>query len=168
MGSTYDEALQNQQVEQPVETTIEEQSVDEPLTYDNRVDSYSHQLGYWMTRTVKDSNDNFVRVSRKYDGAEDLANNEELADITGKADFYEQMSKTASFEKRKFFSTRTGKNEDAIYMIFEYNGKKYGAYVSTEYGLKNNREFARLPFEQQQKILSNLRSFRNKILSLLY
>lgn len=167
LGSTYDEALQNQQAEQPVETPIEKQSVDEPLTYDNRVDSYSHQLGYWMTRIEKDSNGNFIRISRKYDGAEDLANNEELAEITGKSDFYEQMSKTASFEKRKFFSTRTGKNEDTIYMTFEHNGKKYGTYVSTEHGLRNNREFARLPFSQQEKISKNLRSFRNKILSLL-
>lgn len=171
LGSTYDEALQNQQAEQPIQAPAEEQEqpADEtPLTYDKNIDSYSHQMGYWMTRTEKDENDNFVRVSRKYDGAEDLANNEELSEITGKSDFYEQMTKTAYFEKRKFFSIRTGKNEDAIYMTFKYNGKKYGTYVSTEYGLRNNREFARLPFEQQQKILLNLRQFRNKILSLLY
>ena len=169
LGPTYDEALQNQQAEQPIQTPTEEQEqpVDEtPLTYDKNVDSYSHLMGYWMTQTERDSNGNFIKVSRKYSNALELSNNEELGEITGKSDFYEQMQNTATFEVRDYVDPTTGLTEDSIYMVFTYNGKKYGTYVSTERGLKNNRQFARLSQEQQQTILQNLRNLRNKIINL--
>ena len=162
LGDTYTQALeeqkQQQQQAQEVEVT--------PLNYDRNTDPYSHQLGYHLTEAKQDKDGKWHRVSIPYTDAKDLTNNEEFAKITGQPDFYQEVIKNGVEIKvyPNFKHPKSGKVVDNIYFIFNYKGKKYGAYLYTLEGMQSSTN--RLPYQQKEVVLNNLKALREKILKL--
>ena len=140
----------------------------EPLTYDQTLDPYSHELNYRLSNTTKDANGNYTIITyKKFQGMEDYLNNEEFSLVSAKDDFISEVTKNGvHFEVKPY--TRDGVTEDAIYAIFNYKGKKYVAAVRTARGLTASRSnrFNSMAFAQQEQIRKNLSDLRNKIVEL--
>ena len=166
LGESYTQALQQQQEQ---EQQSQAQDTNKPLVYDRNVDPYSHQLGYHLTDSKQDADGNWVRTPKQYTNAPDFLNNEEFAEATSQPDFYTESIKNGiECQIIPYTNPKTNEVEDSIYFVFNYKGKKYGAYVHTENGLTagRNNPINRLPFERKNKILENLRALRSKITSL--
>lgn len=161
-----------EQPQQPVQGTQPEQPTQEvnqgePLTYDPRLDPYSHQLVYKLTVPEQQADGSVRYVPARYQGMEDYLNNEDLALISAKPDFIQQFMSTVEIVVRPYRHANSTTVEDAIYAIFEYNGRKYAAAIPTvEYGLRRNFRNGRFSYEQQQYMENNLRKLRNKIINL--
>ena len=166
LGESYTQALQQ---EQEQEQQDQNQEANKPLTYDRNVDPYSHQLGYHLTDSKQDKDGNWIRTPKQYTNAPELLNNEEFAEITSQPDFYVEVIRNGiECKVIPYTNPKTNEIEDSIYFIFNYKGKKYGAYLHTENGIVAGRSnpINRLPFERKNKILENLRALRDKIISL--
>lgn len=172
LGESYTQALEQQQQSQQEseqQASQETKPINEPLVYDRNVDPYSHQLGYHITEPEQDSEGKWIRVSKPYTNYPELLNNEEFAEITSQPDFYQEIIRNGvECEVRPYTNPKTNKVEDSIYFIFNYKGKKYGAYLHTKNGITAGRDnpINRLPYERKAKILENLEALRNKIISL--
>ena len=98
---------------------------------------------------------------------EEYLNNEDLAMISAKPDFVQQLMQTVEIVVRPYRHNNRGEIENAIYVTFEYGGKKYAAAMPTvEYGLRRAIRHAGLSYQQQQYIESNLRKLRDKVINL--
>lgn len=146
---------------------VQEVNQEEPLTYDPRLDPYSHQLVYKLTVPERQADGSVRYVPARYQGMEEYLNNEDLALISAKPDFIQQFINTVELVVKPYRHANSTIVEDAIYAVFEYNGKKYAAAIPTvEYGLRRNFRNGKFSYEQQQYMESNLRKLRNKIISL--
>ena len=153
---------QEQPAQQPTEQPVEQQPIsDVPLTYDKREDPYSHEVNYRLKENGE---------SIPFQGMEQYANNEELAEVSTESGFTQAANNASEFVIKPYRDPNTGKVTDAIYLIIPYNGKNYIASIqevnSLQRYLNNLQGKRRLRFDQQQKILSNLAALRNKILEL--
>ena len=141
-----------------VEPTVEQPVQEAPLTYDNRIDPYSHQVNYHLR-------DKESQEPIPFQGMEEYANNDELAEVSTDPDFVSEVSHTAYLEVRPYHNPDTGQTEDAIYVVMPYKGKNYVAALSRLESLSNYLS-NRTSFEQMQVILNNLQSLRDKVLRL--
>ena len=151
------------------ETTTQEESETttepelQPLNYNPRLDPYSHELNYRLHGV--DEQGRFVTTP--YEGFENYLNNEALAEISTETDFIEQALRTAEFIVTKY--NRKGNVEDAIYMTFTYNGKKYITNVTSFDRIDSlaNRRFGNnRSYAEWQAIRQNLKDVHNKIIEL--
>lgn len=174
LGDEAKQALETptQVSEEPVQTQ-EETQISEPrqleeLTYDSRLDPYSHELNYRLTESKQNEQGQWVRTSKKFQGMEQYLNNEEFAEVTGQPDFIKEVTKNGVRIVVKPYTKDDGTTTDAIYALFNYKGKEYIASIKTIEGLyaRGNRAFNRLPFNDQQLIVNNLSALRNKVLEL--
>lgn len=174
LGDEAKQALETptQVSEEPVQTQ-EETQISEPrqleeLTYDSRLDPYSHELNYRLTESKQNEQGQWIRTSKKFQGMEQYLNNEEFAEVTGQPDFIKEVTKNGVRIVVKPYTKDDGTTTDAIYALFNYKGKEYIASIKTIEGLyaRGNRAFNRLPFNDQQLIVSNLSALRNKVLEL--
>lgn len=174
LGDGAKQALETptQVSEEPVQTQ-EETQISEPrqleeLTYDSRLDPYSHELNYRLTESKQNEQGQWVRTSKKFQGMEQYLNNEEFAEVTGQPDFIKEVTKNGVRIVVKPYTKDDGTTTDAIYALFNYKGKEYIASIKTIEGLyaRGNRAFNRLPFNDQQLIVNNLSALRNKVLEL--
>lgn len=174
LGDEAKQALETptQVSEKPVQTPEETQTSEprqlEELTYDSRLDPYSHELNYRLTESKQNEQGQWVRTSKKFQGMEQYLNNEEFAEVTGQPDFIKEVTKNGVRIVVKPYTKDDGTTTDAIYALFNYKGKEYIASIKTIEGLyaRGNRAFNRLPFNDQQLIVSNLSALRNKVLAL--
>lgn len=143
-------------------------SILEELTYDSRLDPYSHELNYRLTESKQNEQGQWVRTSKKFQGMEQYLNNEEFAEVTGQPDFIKEVTKNGVRIVVRPYTKDDGTTTDAIYALFNYKGKEYIASIKTIEGLyaRGNRAFNRLPFNDQQLIVNNLSALRNKVLEL--
>lgn len=163
-GWLGDEA--KQALETPNQVSEEPKQLDK-LTYDSRLDPYSHELNYRLTDSKQNEQGVWIRTPKKFQGMESYLNNDEFSEITGQPDFIKEVTRNGvRIVVRPY--TNEGKTTDAIYAIFNYKGKEYIASVKTVEGLyaRGNYGFNRLPFDNQQMIVNNLSALRNKILEL--
>lgn len=163
-GWLGDEA--KQALETPNQVSEEPKQLDE-LTYDSRLDPYSHELNYRLTDSKQNEQGVWIRTPKKFQGMESYLNNDEFSEITGQPDFIKEVTRNGvRIVVRPY--TNKGKTTDAIYAIFNYKGKEYVASVKTVEGLyaRGNYGFNRLPFDSQQIVVNNLSALRNKILEL--
>lgn len=138
----------------------------EPLTYEPRLDPYSHQVPYRLTVPVTQQDGSTRWEPARYQGMEEYLNNDDFAEISAKSDFIDKTANTTEVIVRPYVNSR-GETEDAIYVTFEYDGKKYAAAIQTvEYGLRRNFRGNRYSYEQQQYMESNLRKLRQKAIDL--
>ena len=174
LGDEAKQALETptQVSEEPVQTQ-EETQISEPrqleeLTYDSRLDPYSHELNYRLTESKQNEQGQWVRTSKKFQGMEQYLNNEEFAEVTGQPDFIKEVTKNGVRIVVRQYTKDDGTTTDAIYALFNYKGKEYIASIKTIEGLyaRGNIAFNRLPFNDQQLIVSNLSALRNKVLEL--
>lgn len=174
LGDEAKQALETptQVSEEPVQTPEETQTSEprqlEELTYDSRLDPYSHELNYRLTESKQNEQGQWVRTSKKFQGMEQYLNNEEFAEVTGQPDFIKEVTKNGVRIVVKPYTKDDGTTTDAIYALFNYKGKEYIASIKTIEGLyaRGNRAFNRLPFNDQQLIVNNLSALRNKVLEL--
>lgn len=158
--------------EEPVQTPEETQTSEprqlEELTYDSRLDPYSHELNYRLTESKQNEQGQWIRTSKKFQGMEQYLNNEEFAEVTGQPDFIKEVTKNGVRIVVRPYTKDDGTTTDAIYALFNYKGKEYIASIKTIEGLyaRGNRAFNRLPFNDQQLIVNNLSALRNKVLEL--
>ena len=141
----------------------------EASSINSRLDAYSHQINFWLTKKTQDENGMWVSNSMKYQGMEQYANNEEFAAISAKEDFIEEVTRNGVRFEVKQYDDGSGNVRPAIYAIFNYKGKEYIGALWEEGSLSKgsrNSNFNRMPFAQQENIKENLRSVRNKILEL--
>lgn len=139
------------------------------LTYDQQLDPYSHELNYRLSNTTQDANGKWTVVTyKKFQGMEDYLNNEDFSRVSANDDFLKEVENNGVYFEVKPYTNPQGQIEDAIYVIFNYKGKKYIAAVRTSKGLYANRsgKFNKLPYNQQQYIVNNLNDLRNKITEL--
>lgn len=174
LGDEAKQALETptQVSEEPVQTQ-EETQISEPrqleeLTYDSRLDPYSHELNYRLTESKQNEQGQWVRTSKKFQGMEQYLNNEEFAEVTGQPDFIKEVTKNGVRIVVRPYTKDDSTTTDAIYALFNYKGKEYIASIKTIEGLyaRGNRAFNRLPFNDQQLIVNNLSALRNKVLEL--
>lgn len=174
LGDEAKQALETptQVSEEPVQTQ-EETQISEPrqleeLTYDSRLDPYSHELNYRLTESKQNEQGQWIRTSKKFQGMEQYLNNEEFAEVTGQPDFIKEVTKNGVRIVVRPYTKDDGTTTDAIYALFNYKGKEYIASIKTIEGLyaRGNRAFNRLPFNDQQLIVNNLSALRNKVLEL--
>lgn len=140
-----------------------------PLTYDQQLDPYSHELNYRLSRISQDKDGNWTVVTyNKFQGMEKYLNNKEFSEISAAPDFVSEVTKNGVHFEVRPYTNENGVTSDAIYAIFKYKDKEYVASVRTETGLaaKRGGRFNKLPYEQQQYIKKNLQDLRNKILEL--
>ena len=174
LGDEAKQALETptQVSEEPTQTPEETQTSEprqlEELTYDSRLDPYSHELNYRLTESKQNEQGQWVRTSKKFQGMEQYLNNEEFAEVTGQPDFIKEVTKNGVRIVVRPYTKDDGTTTDAIYALFNYKGKEYIASIKTIEGLyaRGNRAFNRLPFNDQQLIVSNLSALRNKVLEL--
>ena len=174
LGDEAKQALETptQVSEEPVQTPEETQTSEprqlEELTYDSRLDPYSHELNYRLTESKQNEQGQWVRTSKKFQGMEQYFNNEEFAEVTGQPDFIKEVTKNGVRIVVRPYTKDDGTTTDAIYALFNYKGKEYIASIKTIEGLyaRGNRAFNRLPFNDQQLIVNNLSALRNKVLEL--
>ena len=147
--------VQQPQVEQP---TQEQPIVDTPLTYDNRIDPYSHEINYRLNRDGQ---------SIPFQGMEEYLNNEALAEVSTNPDFISEVLPNAEVVVRPY-TNEQGQTSPAIYIILPYKGKNYIASIQEVESLQRYlyRRRNPLPYDQIQLILGNLRNLRNKVLEL--
>lgn len=174
LGDEAKQALETptQVSEEPVQTQ-EETQISEPrqleeLTYDSRLDPYSHELNYRLTESKQNEQGQWIRTSKKFQGMEQYLNNEEFAEVTGQPDFIKEVTKNGVRIVVRPYTKDDGTTTNAIYALFNYKGKEYIASIKTIEGLyaRGNRAFNRLPFNDQQLIVNNLSALRNKVLEL--
>lgn len=174
LGDEAKQALETptQVSEEPVQTPEETQTLEprqlEELTYDSRLDPYSHELNYRLTESKQNEQGQWIRTSKKFQGMEQYLNNEEFAEVTGQPDFIKEVTKNGVRIVVRPYTKDDGTTTDAIYALFNYKGKEYIASIKTIEGLyaRGNRAFNRLPFNDQQLIVNNLSALRNKVLEL--
>lgn len=174
LGDEAKQALETptQVSEKPVQTPEETQTSEprqlEELTYDFRLDPYSHELNYRLTESKQNEHGQWIRTSKKFQGMEQYLNNEEFAEVTGQPDFIKEVTKNGVHIVVRPYTKDDGTTTDAIYALFNYKGKEYIASIKTIEGLyaRGNRAFNRLPFNDQQLIVNNLSALRNKVLEL--
>lgn len=174
LGDEAKQALETptQVSEEPVQTPEETQTSEprqlEELTYDSRLDPYSHELNYRLTESKQNEQGQWIRTSKKFQGMEQYLNNEEFAEVTGQPDFIKEVTKNGVHIVVRPYTKDDGTTTDAIYALFNYKGKEYIASIKTIEGLyaRGNRAFNRLPFNDQQLIVNNLSALRNKVLEL--
>lgn len=174
LGDEAKQALETptQVSEEPVQTPEETQTSEprqlEELTYDSRLDPYSHELNYRLTESKQNEQGQWIRTSKKFQGMEQYLNNEEFAEVTGQPDFIKEVTKNGVRIVVRPYTKDDGTTTDAIYALFNYKGKEYIASIKTIEGLyaRGNRVFNRLPFNDQQLIVNNLSALRNKVLEL--
>lgn len=174
LGDEAKQALETptQVSEEPVQTPEETQTSEprqlEELTYDSRLDPYSHELNYRLTESKQNEQGQWIRTSKKFQGMEQYLNNEEFAEVTGQPDFVKEVTKNGVRIVVRPYTKDDGTTTDAIYALFNYKGKEYIASIKTIEGLyaRGNRAFNRLPFNDQQLIVNNLSALRNKVLEL--
>lgn len=174
LGDEAKQALETptQVSEEPVQTPEETQTSEprqlEELTYDSRLDPYSHELNYRLTESKQNEQGQWIRTSKKFQGMEQYLNNEEFAEVTGQPDFIKEVTKNGVRIVVRPYTKDDGTTTDAIYALFNYKGKEYIASIKTIEGLyaRGNRAFNRLPFNDQQLIVNNLSALRNKALEL--
>lgn len=174
LGDEAKQALETptQVSEKPVQTPEETQTSEprqlEQLTYDSRLDPYSHELNYRLTESKQNEQGQWIRTSKKFQGMEQYLNNEEFAEVTGQPDFIKEVTKNGVRIVVRPYTKDDGTTTDAIYALFNYKGKEYIASIKTIEGLyaRGNRAFNRLPFNDQQLIVNNLSALRNKVLEL--
>lgn len=141
----------------------------EASSINSRLDAYSHQINFWLTKKTQDENGMWVSNSMKYQGMEQYANNEEFAAISAKEDFVEEVTRNGVRFEVKPYDDDSGNIRPAIYAIFNYKGKEYIGALWEEGSLSKgsrNSNFNRMPFAQQESVKENLRTVRNKILEL--
>lgn len=174
LGDEAKQALETptQVSEEPVQTPEETQTSEprqlEELTYDSRLDPYSHELNYRLTESKQNEQGQWIRTSKKFQGMEQYLNNEEFAEVTGQPDFIKEVTKNGVRIVVRPYTKDDGTITDAIYALFNYKDKEYIASIKTIEGLyaRGNRAFNRLPFNDQQLIVNNLSALRNKVLEL--
>ncbi len=174
LGDEAKQALETptQVSEEPVQTPEETQTSEprqlEELTYDSRLDPYSHELNYRLTESKQNEQGQWIRTSKKFQGMEQYLNNEEFAEVTGQPDFIKEVTKNGVRIVVRPYTKDDGTTTDAIYALFNYKDKEYIASIKTIEGLyaRGNRAFNRLPFNDQQLIVNNLSALRNKVLEL--
>ena len=154
-GTQPQQSVQQPQVEQPAQ---EQPIVNTPLTYDNRVDPYSHEINY---RLNKDSQ------PIPFQGMEEYLNNEALAEVSTNPDFISEVRPNAEVVVRPYTNDK-GQTSPAIYVTLPYKGKNYIASIQEVESLQRYLYKRRnpLPYDQIQLILGNLRNLRNKVLEL--
>ena len=128
------------------------------LTYDKRIDRYSHEANYRL------KNDD--GSSRKFQGMEDYANDREFADVVTNPDFLSETREGTEVIVRPYNNPNTGQTEDAVYITFPYKGKNYVASLLTLEGMQRRLAYKRLPYAQEQVILANLKALRDKAITL--
>lgn len=160
--------VSEEQAQTPEETQASEPRQLEELTYDSRLDPYSHELNYRLTESKQNEQGQWIRTSKKFQGMEQYLNNEEFAEVTGQPDFIKEVTKNGVRIVVRPYTKNDGTTTDAIYALFNYKGKEYIASIKTIEGLyaRGNRAFTRLPFNDQQLIVDNLSALRNKVLEL--
>ena len=154
-GAQPQQPVQQPQVEQP---TQEQPIVDTPLTYDNRIDPYSHEINYRLNRDGQ---------SIPFQGMEEYLNNEALAEVSTNPDFIGEVLPNAEVVVRPYTNDK-GQTSPAIYVILPYKGKNYIASIQEVESLQRYlyRRRNPLPYDQIQLILTNLQNLRNKVLEL--
>lgn len=162
---TPNQVIKEQQVTEDTET--EPRQLEE-LTYDSRLDPYSHELNYRLTDSKQNEQGQWIRVPKKFQGMEQYLNNEEFSEVSGQPDFIKEVTKNGVRIVVRPYTKGDGTTTDAIYALFNYKGKEYVASIKTVEGLyaRGNRAFNRLPFNDQQLIVNNLSALRNKVLEL--
>lgn len=162
---TPNQVIKEQQVTEDTET--EPRQLEE-LTYDSRLDPYSHELNYRLTDSKQNEQGQWIRVPKKFQGMEQYLNNEEFSEVSGQPDFIKEVTKNGVRIVVRPYTKDDGTTTDAIYALFNYKGKEYIASIKTVKGLyaRGNRAFNRLPFNDQQLIVNNLSALRNKVLEL--
>lgn len=162
---TPNQVIKEQQVTEDTET--EPRQLEE-LTYDSRLDPYSHELNYRLTDSKQNEQGQWIRVPKKFQGMEQYLNNEEFSEVSGQPDFIKEVTKNGVRIVVRPYTKGDGTTTDAIYALFNYKGKEYVASIKTVEGLyaRGNRAFNRLPFNDQQLIVNNLGALRNKVLEL--
>lgn len=162
---TPNQVIKEQQV---TEDTATEPRQLEELTYDSRLDPYSHELNYRLTDSKQNEQGQWIRVPKKFQGMEQYLNNEEFSEVSGQPDFIKEVTKNGVRIVVRPYTKGDGTTTDAIYALFNYKGKEYVASIKTVEGLyaRGNRAFNRLPFNDQQLIVNNLSALRNKVLEL--
>lgn len=162
---TPNQVIKEQQV---TEDTATEPRQLEELTYDSRLDPYSHELNYRLTDSKQNEQGQWIRVPKKFQGMEQYLNNEEFSEVSGQPDFIKEVTKNGVRIVVRPYTKGDGTTTDAIYALFNYKGKEYVASIKTVEGLyaRGNRVFNRLPFNDQQLIVNNLSALRNKVLEL--
>lgn len=162
---TPNQVIKEQQVTEDTET--EPRQLEE-LTYDSRLDPYSHELNYRLTDSKQNEQGQWIRVPKKFQGMEQYLNNEEFSEVSGQPDFIKEVTKNGVRIVVRPYTKGDGTTTDAIYALFNYKGKEYVASIKTVEGLyaRGNRAFNRLPFNDQQLIVNNLSALRNKVLQL--
>lgn len=162
---TPNQVIKEQQVTEDTET--EPRQLEE-LTYDSRLDPYSHELNYRLTDSKQNEQGQWIRVPKKFQGMEQYLNNEEFSEVSGQPDFIKEVTKNGVRIVVRPYTKDDGTTTDAIYALFNYKGKEYIASIKTVEGLyaRGNRAFNRLPFNDQQLIVNNLSALRNKVLEL--
>lgn len=162
---TPNQVIKEQQVTEDTET--EPRQLEE-LTYDSRLDPYSHELNYRLTDSKQNEQGQWIRVPKKFQGMGQYLNNEEFSEVSGQPDFIKEVTKNGVRIVVRPYTKDDGTTTDAIYALFNYKGKEYIASIKTVEGLyaRGNRAFNRLPFNDQQLIVNNLSALRNKVLEL--
>lgn len=162
---TPNQVIKEQQVTEDTET--EPRQLEE-LTYDSRLDPYSHELNYRLTDSKQNEQGQWIRVPKRFQGMEQYLNNEEFSEVSGQPDFIKEVTKNGVRIVVRPYTKDDGTTTDAIYALFNYKGKEYIASIKTVEGLyaRGNRAFNRLPFNDQQLIVNNLSALRNKVLEL--
>lgn len=162
---TPNQVIKEQQVTEDTET--EPRQLEE-LTYDSRLDPYSHELNYRLTDSKQNEQGQWIRVPKKFQGMEQYLNNEEFSEVSGQPDFIKEVTKNGVRIVVRPYTKGDDTTTDAIYALFNYKGKEYVASIKTVEGLyaRGNRAFNRLPFNDQQLIVNNLSALRNKVLEL--
>lgn len=162
---TPNQVIKEQQVTEDTETDPRQL---EELTYDSRLDPYSHELNYRLTDSKQNEQGQWIRVPKKFQGMEQYLNNEEFSEVSGQPDFIKEVTKNGVRIVVRPYTKDDGTTTDAIYALFNYKGKEYIASIKTVEGLyaRGNRAFNRLPFNDQQLIVNNLSALRNKVLEL--
>lgn len=164
-----------QQVNQPQQAQPEPQPVAEQptqiepivpelpeLTYDKRIDPYSHEVNYRLK--------NPDRSSKRFQGMEGYLNDVDLADVVTNPDFLSETHDGMEIVVRPYLNPRTNKYEDAVYLILPYKGKNYIAALSTVEGMQRYLNVLppeqRMRYDQQQIVLNNLKALREKAIQL--
>lgn len=128
------------------------------LTYDKRIDPYSHEMNYRLK--------NPDRSSKRFQGMEEYLNDVDLADVVTNPDFLSETHEGMEIVVRPCHNPTTNRDEDAVYLILPYKGKNYIAALSTVEGMQRYLNTQRMGYDQQQIILNNLRALREKAIQL--
>ena len=149
-----------EQPTQPVTAEAESTILELPeLTYDSRIDPYSHEANY----RLKDENG----LPKKFQGMEEYLNDIDFADIVTNPDFLNETRSKEEVVVRPY-TRPDGKTENDVYITFPYKDKNYVAALSSVEGMQRylNNSRNRLPYDQQQVILNNLKALRDKATTL--